>query len=46
DIEGARKGFTFGTGINIKNLELDIGIDEKIFDFPTENRKISLSYTF
>jgi len=46
DIEGARKGFTFGTGINIKNFELDIGIDENIYDFPTENRKISLSYTF
>ena len=46
DMEGERKGFTFGGGINIKNFELDIGIDEKIFDFPTENRKISLSYTF
>ena len=46
DMEGARKGFTFGTGINIKNFELDIGIDENIYDFPTENRKISLSYTF
>ena len=46
DMEGARKGFTFGGGINIKNFELDIGIDESIYDFPTENRKISLSYTF
>jgi hypothetical protein len=46
DEEGARKGFTFGGGINIKDIELDIGIDEKIFDFRTENRRISLSYTF
>lgn len=46
DMEGERKGFTFGGGINIKNFELDIGIDENIYDFPTENRKISLSYTF
>ncbi len=46
DMEGERKGFTFGGGINIKNFELDIGIDESIYDFPTENRKISLSYTF
>lgn len=46
DMEGARKGFTFGGGINIKNFELDIGIDESIYDFPTENRKISLSYAF
>lgn len=46
DMEGERKGFTFGTGINIKNLELDIGIDERIFDWQTKNRRISLSYTF
>ncbi len=46
DYEGMRKGFTFGGGINIKNFELDMGIDEKIFDFKTENRRISLSYTF
>lgn len=46
DEEGERKGFTFGGGINIKNFELDIGIDEKIFDFDTQNRRVSLSYTF
>lgn len=46
DREGAREGFTFGGGINVKKFELDIGIDENIFDFPTQNRKISLSYTF
>jgi len=46
DYEGMRKGFTFGGGINVKNFELDIGIDEKIFDFRTENRRVSLSYTF
>ena len=46
DMEGERKGFTFGGGINIKNFELDIGIDESIYEFPTVNRKTSLSYTF
>ena len=46
DEEGARKGLTFGGGINIKNFELDIGIDEKIFDFDTQNRRVSLSYSF
>ncbi len=46
DMEGERKGFTFGGGINIKNFELDIGIDESIYEFPTVNRKTSLSYSF
>lgn len=46
DEEGARKGLTFGGGINIENFELDIGIDESIYEFPTVKRKISLSYTF
>ncbi len=46
DMEGERKGFTFGGGINIRNFELDIGIDESIYEFPTVNRKTSLSYSF
>ena len=46
DSEGARDGFTFGGGVHFKGLAFDIGIDENIFDFVTQNRKISLSYTF
>lgn len=46
DEEGARKGLTFGGGIKLVNFELDIGIDENIFEFETQDRKISLSYTF
>ncbi len=46
DIEGAREGLTFGGGIKAANVELDIGIDENLYEFKTQNRKISLSYTF
>ncbi len=46
DTEGARKGLTFGGGVSFKDLAFDIGIDENIFDFQTQNRKLSLSYTF
>lgn len=46
DVEGARRGFTFGGGVKLRQLELDIGIDENIFDFPTTNRKVALSYSF
>ncbi|MGD8979682.1 MAG: PorV/PorQ family protein [candidate division WOR-3 bacterium] len=40
------QGFTFGGGIQYKNLRLDIGIDEIVYEFPTQNRVISLSYYF
>lgn len=46
DSEGARDGVTFGGGVHFKGLAFDIGIDENIFDFETQNRKVSLSYTF
>jgi hypothetical protein len=46
DREGRREGFTFGAGMSIKDLEFDIGIDENIFDFPTQNRTVSISYRF
>jgi len=39
-------GITFGGGIKYAGFQLDIGIDESIYDFPTKNRKFSLSYTF
>ncbi|MGB7054659.1 MAG: hypothetical protein WBE28_05000, partial [bacterium] len=46
DYEGSREGFTFGVGLSIKGFEFDVGIDEDIFDFPTQNRTVSLSYKF
>ncbi|MEO0227389.1 MAG: PorV/PorQ family protein [candidate division WOR-3 bacterium] len=46
DSEGARKGITYGGGIKLERLEFDIGIDEKIYEFPTPNRKVSLTYCF
>jgi len=46
DFEGRRDGFTFGLGAQIKGFALDIGIDEVIFDFPTQNRTVSVSYRF
>jgi hypothetical protein len=46
DNEGAREGFTFGMGLNYVGLSLDIGIDEHVYEFETENRRISLSYVF
>jgi hypothetical protein len=46
DVEGGRRGFTYGAGIKIKGLALDLGIDENVFDFETTNRVLTLSYTF
>ncbi len=46
DYEGQRIGWTFGGGIKVLNLEIDVGIDEDVFDFETRNRKLSLTYTF
>jgi hypothetical protein len=46
DCEGKREGITFGMGIAVKSFALDIGIDEDIFDFPTQNSTVSISYRF
>jgi hypothetical protein len=46
DGEGKRSGYTYGAGVSYAGLTLDIGIDEDIFDFKTENRRISLTYKF
>lgn len=46
DYEGWREGITFGMGIAIESFALDIGIDENVYDYPTQNRTISLSYGF
>lgn len=39
-------GFTYGIGIKLGGFKLDIGIDEKIYHFTTENRKFSIAYSF
>lgn len=46
DNEDAREGFTFGAGLSYIGLSLDIGIDENVYEFETENRRVSLSYKF
>jgi len=46
DKEGVREGFTFGIGLSYAGISLDIGIDEHVYEFETENRRISLSYKF
>jgi hypothetical protein len=39
-------GVTFGAGVKYAGFQLDVGVDELIYDFPTANRKFSLTYTF
>ncbi len=39
-------GLTYGAGVKLGTFEFDFGIDENIYDFPTTNRKFSLTYTF
>jgi hypothetical protein len=46
DTEGEREGFTFGGGISAGGFSLDVGVDQAIYDFPTINRKFSLTYRF
>jgi hypothetical protein len=46
DLEGKRVGNTYGGGIKAGGFSLDVGIDQDIYEFPTSNRKFSLSYQF
>ncbi len=46
DVEGARVGPTFGGGVKVARFSLDIAVDQYVYDFPTVNRKFSLSYQF
>lgn len=46
DDEGERVGLTYGGGIKAGGFSLDVGVDQDIYDFPTTNRKFSLSYQF
>lgn len=39
-------GVTFGAGVKYAGFQLDVGVDENIYDFTTTNRKFSLTYTF
>jgi hypothetical protein len=46
DKEGERVGPTFGGGLKMRGLRFDIGVDSAIYDFPTQNYRFSLNYTF
>jgi hypothetical protein len=46
DQEGARKGITYGGGVQVGDFSLDVGIDQAIYEFTTTNRKFSLCYSF
>ena len=46
DAAGARRGLTYGGGIEFRNLRFDIGVDNELYEFPTSNYRFSLSYTF
>jgi len=46
DSAGSRIGLTYGGGIELKNLKFDIGVDDKLYEFPTANYRFSLSYSF
>ncbi len=46
DKAGHREGPTFGGGFRYKNFTLDVGVDNFIYDFKTENYRISLNYAF
>ncbi len=46
DVAGVRIGPTFGGGIQLKGLRFDIGVDSELYDFPTDNYRFSLSYSF
>ncbi|MEA3432298.1 MAG: PorV/PorQ family protein [candidate division WOR-3 bacterium] len=45
DTVGERVGPTFGGGIRLANFEFDIGVDSEIYDFPTNNYRLSLYYS-
>lgn len=46
DDAGQRIGLTYGGGVQFKQLKFDIGVDEKLYEFPTSNYRFSLSYAF
>lgn len=46
DSSGKRIGLTYGGGVQFKNLIFDIGVDDKLYEFPTSNYRFSISYSF
>jgi hypothetical protein len=39
-------GWTFGAGIKFERFQFDLGVDQFIYDFSTQNYKFSFSYQF
>lgn len=46
DVKGQRVGPTFGSGVRMKNIQLDIGIDSKIYSFKEDNYRFTVIYNF
>lgn len=46
DETGKRKGPTFGGGIQLRNLRFDIGVDSNLYEFKTDNYRLSIHYAF
>ncbi|MEA1913285.1 MAG: PorV/PorQ family protein [candidate division WOR-3 bacterium] len=46
DRVGKRVGPTFGAGIMYKNFRFDLSVDQEIYEFKTQNYRISAQYSF
>ncbi|MDD5530686.1 MAG: PorV/PorQ family protein [bacterium] len=46
DAIGKRQGFTFGGGIKLKKFRFDLGIDSRLYEFPTDNYRLSLHFAY
>jgi hypothetical protein len=46
DAVGKRQGFTFGGGIKMKKFRFDLGIDSRLYEFPTDNYRMSLHFSY
>lgn len=38
--------FTFGGGVRFRGFAFDVAVDQYLYDFPTQNYKLSLAYRF
>jgi hypothetical protein len=43
DSDGVRRGSTFSYGLDFKFLRIDYGDDSDIYDFPTDNKRLSIT---
>lgn len=43
DSDGERRGSTFSYGLDFKFLKIDYGDDSDIYEFPTDNKRLSIS---